>query len=76
MPIALGVTRLYPWARPEEHHEPALMEKMELYLNVPFFLVRAGIYFAVWLVVSFLLNRWAGAAKRNRNPRWCGVPRG
>ena len=34
-------------------------EKARLYLNLPFFVVRAAIYFAIWLVLAFLLNRWS-----------------
>ena len=30
-----------------------------LYLNVPFFVLRTGVYFAVWLVVAYCLNRWS-----------------
>ena len=29
------------------------------YLNVPWFLIRAAIYFAVWLLVSDRLRRWS-----------------
>jgi hypothetical protein len=29
------------------------------YLNVPFFLVRAAVYFAVWIGVASLLRRWS-----------------
>jgi hypothetical protein len=30
-----------------------------VYLNTPFFLVRAAIYFAAWNGISFLLNKWS-----------------
>lgn len=48
VPVALGMTELYPWARPEAAHDHILHLK-EPYLNVPFFLIRAGIYFAIWI---------------------------
>jgi hypothetical protein len=34
------------------------------YLNVPFFLGRAVLYFAVWLLLSWLLNKWSAAQDR------------
>jgi hypothetical protein len=61
LPVALGVTSLYVWARPEEAGEAlrsALAHK-RTYLNVPFFLIRAAFYFFVWIVVSHFLNRWS-----------------
>jgi hypothetical protein len=61
VPIALGLGRIFPWVdttglagevrRLWEHRRP--------YLNVPFFLARAGLYFAVWIAVSHLLHRWS-----------------
>jgi hypothetical protein len=34
------------------------------YLNVPFFLGRAVLYFAVWLLCAWLLNKWSAAQDR------------
>lgn len=59
LPIIAGVHWLYPWTHAEEiARHPALVEKTRLYLNMPFFVARAAIYFAVWLVLAFFLNRW------------------
>src|SRR5206468_3685242 len=38
----------------------------QLYLNVPFFLVRAVLYFAVWIGIAFALDR--AAAMQDRTP--------
>lgn len=58
IPLLFGMTRLYVWARPEAHENPLIQHKAA-YLNVTFFIARAAFYFLVWLVVSFLLNRWS-----------------
>src|SRR5262249_60812846 len=29
------------------------------YFNVPFFMVRSAIYFAIWAVVAYLLSAWS-----------------
>ena len=60
VPIALGVTLLYPWA---DLPLSELGAKAH-YLNVPFFLTRATIYFAVWIGLAFLLNRWSAEHDR------------
>lgn len=44
---------LYPWAG-HAAHEPIIVAKSG-YLNVPFWLVRAALYFAVWIFFSFQL---------------------
>ncbi|MGN6700434.1 MAG: hypothetical protein ACTHMR_19950, partial [Thermomicrobiales bacterium] len=59
IPLLFGLRDLYPWARPEEAAK--LGPKHDLYLNVPFFIVRAVIYFAIWLVIAYLLNHWSAA---------------
>ena len=59
LPIALGLGHLYEWARPEEVARDPLLQHKSLYLNVPFFLGRTVVYFAVWLIVAHFLNRWS-----------------
>ncbi|MFN2491494.1 MAG: hypothetical protein ABR501_01245 [Pyrinomonadaceae bacterium] len=59
LPIAAGAHWIYHWADPHEMAKtPALAEKAK-YLNVPFFTFRALVYLAIWLVLSFFLNRWS-----------------
>ena len=61
IPIVLGAHHLYPWTHQE--HAQKLGDKTN-YLNLPFFSVRAIVYFAVWLGLAFLLNRWSLAQDR------------
>jgi hypothetical protein len=59
VPLLFGLPQLYPWARPEAvAHDPLLQEK-SVYLNIPFFILRAVIYFAIWISVSYFLTRWS-----------------
>src|SRR6185503_16857633 len=59
IPIILGAHYIYPWTNHEEMSKtPALEQKARLYLNVPVFTVRAIVYFAVWILIAFLLNKW------------------
>lgn len=57
IPLIFGMRDLYEWTRPEVLATDEILQKKEIYLNVPFFLVRAGIYFIVWVVLSFLAGR-------------------
>jgi hypothetical protein len=66
LPIALGVHHLYVWTD-EAHHDAILAEKAT-YLNVPFFLARAVIYFALWGLVAFLLVRGSHNLERSYDP--------
>jgi hypothetical protein len=59
VPIVLGAHWIYSWTHQEElAKHPVLLEKSK-YLNLPFFTVRAAIYFAIWLALAFFLNRWS-----------------
>jgi hypothetical protein len=69
LPIALGLGNLYEWARPEHvAHDPILQHKAP-YLNVPFFLVRAVLYFTAWIVTAYFLNRWSLEQDARADPR-------
>lgn len=69
VPIAFGLTDLYEWARPEHvAHDPILQHK-SLYLNVPFFLGRAVVYFAAWIGIAYFLNRWSREQDAAADPR-------
>ena len=68
LPIALGMHYLYPWTNADlVAHDEALQHK-HLYLNTPFFLVRAAIYFLVWNATSYFLNAWSLEQDRTGNP--------
>jgi hypothetical protein len=59
LPLIFGIGRLYEWARPEAVAASATLQGKQAYLNVPFFLVRAAFYFAVWGALAHLLVRWS-----------------
>src|SRR5262249_20675571 len=69
LPIALGMRALYVWARPAQAAAEGLDYRTE-YLNVPFFIARAVIYFAVWLTVASRLDRWSLEQDRGAALGW------
>jgi hypothetical protein len=57
LPLLLGLRDLYSWAVPGAAEHDALLRWKAPYLNVPFFLIRAAIYFAVWTFMALLYYR-------------------
>ncbi len=62
IPLLFGLHELFHWSHAEifDPTSPAfdeLLAKKEPYLNVPFFLIRAVIYFGVWILLSRLLRK-------------------
>jgi len=69
LPIALGVTRIYVWTNADlVAHDEALQHK-HLYLNLPFFFVRAAIYFVAWNALAYFLNAWSLEQDQTADPK-------
>ena len=58
IPLLFGLDRLYIWAQPEMVANDALLQHKQPYLNVPFFIGRALLYFVIWGGSIALLQRW------------------
>jgi hypothetical protein len=70
LPIAFGASRLYPWAdRAVVEHDALLLHK-SAYLNLPFFLARAGAFFLLWIGSAWIMLRLSGKTDRTGNPRY------
>jgi hypothetical protein len=59
LPIALGMRYLFVWTNADLVAHDEILQHKHLYLNTPFFLVRAAIYFAVWNALAYFLNSWS-----------------
>jgi hypothetical protein len=59
IPLLFGLSVLYPWARPEVVAADPLLQQKAAYLNIPFFIVRAAAYFAIWIFLGRLLTTWS-----------------
>ncbi|MBD3266277.1 quinol:cytochrome C oxidoreductase [bacterium] len=58
IPILIGMGELYHWTHPEAVAADKLLQVKKPFLNIPFFLVRCIIYFAIWWrLASYLLDR-------------------
>ena len=68
LPLLLGLPRLYAWARPEVVQADLILQHKAPYLNVPFFVARAVLYFAVWAGFAYGLSRMSLAQDRTGDP--------
>jgi hypothetical protein len=57
VPLWLGAAQIYPWADSEAVKNQAELARKAGYLNLPGFHLRTIIYFVLWLLVTWMLNR-------------------
>ena len=59
VPIFFGMHELYEWTHEEAVRTSPVLQHKKPYLNIPFFIVRAFIYFAFWIAAAYLLSQWS-----------------
>jgi hypothetical protein len=60
LPIAIGVRALYPWGNPQVvAHDDHLKEMARYYLAPHWFIIRAILYFVIWGLLAYALNKWS-----------------
>jgi hypothetical protein len=64
VPVVIGLPRLYRWAQPEVARTDHIVQMKAAYLNMPFFISRAVLFFALWALGSWLLNAWSAGQDR------------
>jgi hypothetical protein len=69
VPVLLGMDALYPWASADEIAKDPVLQQKSTYLNAAGFEGRAALYFAVWLVLAYFLNRWSRRTDESDDPR-------
>jgi hypothetical protein len=57
VPLLFGLNNLYPWSVPGAAEQDALVRWKEPFLNVPFFVIRAAIYYVCWSFIALLYYR-------------------
>ena len=76
VPVLLGLSSLYVWARPEVVAADEIIQSKTPYLNVPFFVARAALYFVVWSGLALLVSRWSTQQDAQADPGRAGRLRG
>jgi hypothetical protein len=70
IPILVGMHDLYPWTNADVMAADPVLQKKQVYLNVPFFIGRQIAYFVIWIAFAWLLDRWAKEWNRTEQPRY------
>lgn len=71
IPVAIsafmGDKSIYEWAH-KSAADDAIIQAKAAYLNPPFFVVRAAIYFAIWGIFTYFLNKWSRVLDDKEDP--------
>jgi hypothetical protein len=68
VPLVFGLSKLYRWAQPAAVAADPLLQYKAPYLNPRFFIARTVIYFVVWILLAYFLNKWSFEQDRTANP--------
>ncbi len=68
VPLLFGMHSLFPWMHPNIVAADPELQIKRIYLNIPFFLGRQALYFAVWLFIAYWLSRWSAELDRTGDP--------
>jgi hypothetical protein len=68
VPVILGMPHLFEWTHADVVSRDPILQAKAPYLNTTFFLIRAGIYFAVWGALTFILTGWSRAQDTTPTP--------
>jgi hypothetical protein len=69
LPILFGIHQLFEWSHADVVANDPILQRKQPYLNTPFFIVRAAVYFAVWNALAYFLNKWSLEQDRTGDPR-------
>jgi len=67
VPIFFGLNHLYPWARPAEVADSKILQNKAAYMNFPAFAGRMVFFFAVWILMAWLLRKWSLEQDRTKD---------
>jgi hypothetical protein len=69
VPVLMGTSPLYKWSRPAAVAADELLQHKSLYLNGPFFAVRAVVYFLAWGLLACFFLRLSMRQDNSRDPK-------
>jgi hypothetical protein len=72
VPMLFGLHDIYEWTHTDAMRADAVLRLKMPYLNVPFFVARAAVYFAAWTALVFFLTKWSREQDLTGDPR-CAV---
>ena len=77
IPLAIfGLPYLYEWMHIGDVTDvkiKAILVAKQPYLNPTFFLIRAAVYFVIWFVLMYFMNKWSADQDRTAERRFSGA---
>lgn len=70
IPLFFGISQLYPWANPDVVKADPILLYKKWYLSNGMYIGRTILYFAVWLAIAILLNRWSRQQDSDASMDW------
>ena len=67
--LLFGLKDLYAWTWPVHVAANAFLRHKQAYLNVPFFLIRSALYFAIMLFIGWRINKWTDLQDKTGDPK-------
>jgi len=67
IPLLFGIKDLFHWSHPEQVAVDHLLQSKAPYLNDTFFIIRTVLYFMVWCLLAFVLNKYSLQQDRAHN---------
>ena len=68
VPLLFGLSHLYGWTSADALAASEILRHKRPYLNVPFFVARAALYFAIWTALAWFLAAWSRVHDRSGDP--------
>jgi hypothetical protein len=59
IPICFGLHDLYLWTDPGAVAADPVLEHRRFYMNTAGFIIRAAVFFVIWSVAAFVMNKWS-----------------
>ncbi len=66
--LLFGLKDLYAWTWPAHVAANDYLRHKQAYLNIPFFLIRSAIYFAIMLFTGWRINKWTDLQDKTGDP--------
>jgi hypothetical protein len=66
IPVVMHIGHVYEWADPA--HIDFIIKKKQPYLNVPFFVIRLGVYFTVFAFMAHFLRKSTNRQDKTQDP--------
>jgi hypothetical protein len=57
IPLFFGMNNLFIWTHPNVVAKDVILQKKEMYLNIPFFIIRSIVILLLWSLFYFLITR-------------------